>query len=129
MAQCDKAVANINKFASEYHSVGRAVKNMGLIIIGREPVDVKKEAGKLAKAVSAPYKAEKAIQNGIKKSVGKAIKALEGMEERQATRESERPKAMKKSLLGELAESKLVAAELNRENANRERTLTKGTEL
>jgi predicted translin family RNA/ssDNA-binding protein len=30
--QCDKAIANINGFAENYHAAGRAVKNMGLIL-------------------------------------------------------------------------------------------------
>jgi hypothetical protein len=88
--QCDKAIASINEFAQNYHTAGRAVKNMGLIIIGKEPVDAKKEAGKLAKVIIAPYKAEKAINVSIKKTVGKAITALDGMAERQAVKKQER---------------------------------------
>lgn len=127
VAQCDKAIGGINKFAAEYHSGTRALKNMGRIIIGKEPIDAKKEAGILAKSAAAPYKAQKAAMNGIKKVANKAISTLDGMEERQAAKKQERAK--KPSLLGELAASKLIAAELNRENANRERTLTKGAEI
>jgi hypothetical protein len=124
---CDKAIAEINGFAENYHTAGRAVKNMGLIIIGREPVDAKKENGRLAKAFAAPYKAEKAIQNGIKKAVGKAITALDGMEERQAAKKQERVK--KPSVIEGLAENKILAAEHNREITQRERTVVKGAEI
>jgi hypothetical protein len=81
---------------------------MGLIIIGREPVDERKENGKLAKVFAAPYKAEKAIQNGIRKSVIKAITALDGMEERQAAKKLERSaeRAEKPDMLAKITKNK-----------------------
>ena len=87
---CDKAVADINGFAQNYHAAGRAVKNMGLIIIGKEPVDAKKENGKLVKIAVAPFKAEKSAMRDIKKAVSKVITTLDGMEERQAAKQAER---------------------------------------
>ena len=125
--QCDKAIANVNGFAANYHEAGRAIRNMGLIIIGREPVDEKKENGKLAKAAAAPYKAEKAAMSGIKSAVDKAIVALDGMEERQADKKQEHVK--KPSILEALEESKALAAEHNRSISEREKALVKGAEL
>jgi hypothetical protein len=105
--QCDKAIANINEFGQNYHAAGRAVKNMGLLIIGREPVDAKKENGTLVKIVAAPYKAERAALNGIKKAVDKAIAALDGMEERQAAKKQERSaeRAEKPDMLARIAKN------------------------
>jgi len=81
---CDKAIAEINSFAANYHAAGRAIRNMGRIVIGRAPVDAAKENGKLAKALAAPYKAEKLMLAVIQKSIGKTVAALDGMAERQA---------------------------------------------
>lgn len=79
--RCDKAVTDINAFAKEYHSAGRAMKNMARIAVGKKPIDAQKEAGKLARAVSAPYKAEKTCLLGIKKAVSAAIVKLEQIEQ------------------------------------------------
>jgi cytochrome b involved in lipid metabolism len=129
VGQCDKAVAAIDKFASEYHSGTRALKNMGRILIGKDPLDAKKENGMFAKSMSAPYKVEKVALLGIKNAADKVIAAVAGMEERQAARLAERPKEKKPSLLGKLAEAKQAAAELNRASASRERAAAKGAEL
>jgi hypothetical protein len=125
--QCDKAISDINGFAAQYHEAGRAIKNMGLILIGREPVDQKKENGKLAKAMCAPNKAYKTALTGIRNAVDKAIAALDGMEERQAARKQERVK--KPSILVGLEENKVLAAEHNRAVAQREKTVVKGAEI
>ena len=106
--QCDKAVSDINGFAANYHEAGRAIKNMGLILIGREPVDVKKENGKLAKALCAPAKAEKACWLGIRKQVDKAVAVLDSLEERQAARKQERQtgRAEKPDMLAKISKNK-----------------------
>jgi hypothetical protein len=118
--QCDKSVLNIYSFASEYHSSTRALKNMGRILIGKEPIDAKKEAGAIAKSIAAPYKMQKAIFGYMKKGTDKVVSVLIGLEKRQI---------QKTSLLGELADAKRVAAAFNRENANREQQTLKGAEL
>jgi hypothetical protein len=101
---CDKSIANINSFADQYHSAGRAIKNMGRMLTGKEPIDAKKEAGKLAGALSAPYKAQKKALNGIRSAVNKAITALEAAEERQAQRQAERGE--KPDMLAKISKNK-----------------------
>ncbi|GHV14323.1 hypothetical protein FACS1894219_10270 [Clostridia bacterium] len=125
--QCDKAIAAISEFGQNYHAAGRAVKNMGLIIIGKEPVDAKKENGIIVKVAAAPYKAEKAIQNGIKKAVTKAIAALEGMEERQAERQTER--ADKPDMLAKINKNKERVEREKLEMPTPERTKTAGLDV
>ena len=68
---CDKAVNKIQIFSKEYHEAGKHLKNMARVMVGKKPVDAVKESGKLAKVVSAPYKAEKACLVGIRKQVDK----------------------------------------------------------
>jgi predicted nuclease with TOPRIM domain len=100
----DKAVAKIEAFAAEYHSAGRALKNMARVAVGKQPVDAKKEAGRLTKALAAPYRMQKTALIGLKKSIGKAIASLEGLENtaaaRRGQRQAERAAAKKPSLLG-----------------------------
>jgi hypothetical protein len=122
IATCDRAVANINKFAENYHEVGRGFKNMGLIIAGREPIDQKKENGRLAKAMSAPYKAEKAAMSGIKKAVGAMEKGLAlldaSVEAQRARRDIERNPAERKiGIIGELEANIAMLAAQDRERA------------
>jgi regulator of replication initiation timing len=125
---CDKAVANINRFSLEYHSAGRAIKNMGRMFVGKEPVDAKKEAGKLAKTIAAPYKAEKAVLNGIKKAVDKAITALDGMETRQAEKKAERA-ASRPDFMAKLNTHKERVEREKLELPTPERTKTAGLEV
>jgi chaperonin cofactor prefoldin len=129
--QCDKAIKNINGFAENYHEAGRAIKNMGLILIGREPVDEKKEIGKLAKTAALPYKAERAALNGIKQAVDKAIAALDGMEERQAARKSERQaeRADKPDMLARIAKNKERVKQREHEEPTPERARAARSEL
>ena len=115
----DKAIANIEKFANEYHSAGRALKNMARMAVGKQPIDAKKEAGKMAKAFAAPYKAQKAALNGLKKSVDKAIRRLEQLETnaegRREHRQVERAAAKKPSMLGELQKSLELVEQMKRD--------------
>jgi hypothetical protein len=128
---CDKSIANINSFAAEYHSAGRALKNLARIATGQEPIDAKKEAGKLAKAVSAPYKAQRNALNGIKGAVDKAIAALESAEERQAERKTERPaeREHKPDMLAKIAKNKERVEQQKREMPEPERAKAVGAEL
>jgi len=65
----DKAMAKIESFSKEYHETGLHLKNMGRVLTGKPPIDAAKESGKLAKAVSLPYKAHKAVQLKMKTAV------------------------------------------------------------
>ena len=125
----DKAVAKIEAFAAEYHSAGQAVKNMARVLVGREPIDAKREAGKLAKTLAAPYKAQKAVVTKLKKSLGKAIAGLERLEAAAETRREHRAMEKKPSLLGRLEAAKVIAEQMNRDAPERERVKTKGAEL
>ena len=90
----DKAINKIEAFSKEYHSAGRAVKNMARVAIGKEPLNLKKEAGIFSKALAAPYKNQKAMLIGLKKALNKAIKKLEQLEK---PTEIEKPAEVEKS--------------------------------
>jgi len=125
----DKAIANINTFANEYHSAGRAIKNMARMAVGKKPIDAKKEAGKLAKVFAAPYKAQKAALTSLRGTIDKAIKSLENLDLGVKERQAQRPAAKKPSLLNQLKENLAVVEETKREHRVLEKTPTKGTEL
>jgi len=129
----DKAIAKIETFASEYHSAGRAIKNMARMAVGKEPVDAKKEAGKLAKTIAAPYKAQKAALTGLRKTVDKAIARLDQLENtaeaRQAHRQVERAPAKKLSLMGQLQQNLALVEQQKREAPILDRAKVKGAEL
>jgi cob(I)alamin adenosyltransferase len=128
---CDKAVADIEAFAKQYHTAGRAIKNLVRIIAGKEPIDAVKESGKLAKAVSAPYKAEKAIHLGIRTQVSKMITALDNLEHGAEVKRSEKaadnPK--KPTLMERLDANKKKIAERERETPKKERVKAQGLEV
>jgi hypothetical protein len=92
---------------------------------------VKKQNGILAKTAAAPYKAQKAMLNGIKKSVDKAIAAIERMEERQAERKSERRAELadKPDMLAKIAKNKERVEREKLELPTPERDKAKGAEL
>ena len=129
----DNAINKINSFAAEYHSAGKAIRNMARVAIGKQPIDAKKEAGKLAKAMSAPYKAQKAALTGLRKSIGKTVESLDGLEARTAVnrehRQVERAAAKKPSLMGRLQDNLALVEQSKREHRVQERTASKGNEL
>ena len=129
--QCNKTITEINGFAANYHTAGRAIKNMARIMIGKEPIDTVKENGKLAKAFSAPAKAEKACWLGIRKQVDKMIAALDGMEERQAAKKAERKseRADKPDMLAKITKNKERVEQQKREMPTPERAKVAGLDV
>ena len=129
----DKAIANINVFAAEYHSAGRAIKNMARVALGKQPLDAKKEAGKLAKALAAPYNAHKTALTGLKRSIDKAAANLERLENtaeaKREQRQAKRAKAKKLSILGQLRENLALVEQMKRETPILDRNKAKGAEL
>lgn len=117
----DKAIAKIEAFASEYHSAGRAVKNMARVAIGREPIDAKRESGKLAKTLEAPYKAQKSALIGLQKALDKAIEQLDRLGDR-ALKQAEQSAEKRPSLMARLGENKERVEREKAEMAVPERT-------
>ena len=76
-----KAIAKIEAVSAEYHETGRHLKNKGRTLTGKEAVQEAKPAGKLAKTIEAPYRAELACLHAMKKSVEKAIDRVSRLEQ------------------------------------------------
>jgi hypothetical protein len=122
---CDKTLGKIEAFSKEYHKAGRALKNMARVAVGKKPIDAVKESGKLAKVVSAPYKAQKACQLGICKQVDKMMNALDKLEK--SVERSDKPK--KPTLMERLEAKKKEIKELELEAPVKDRVKSKGLEV
>ena len=80
--RCNKAIGKIEAFAREYHKVGMGLKNMARVLTGKERIDTPKEVGKLAAAVSAPFKAARTLAATDRNIARSAINAIDRLEER-----------------------------------------------
>lgn len=80
----DKAIAKIEAISTEYHQAGRHLKNMGRTMLGREAAQEVKQPGKLAAAISAPFRVERSHFSSIKGHVEKSLNTLARLEERAA---------------------------------------------
>lgn len=106
----NRAIASIDSFSKHYHEAGKAFKNMGHVLIGKEQVVSAKPAGNLAKTLQAPYRAERAALTGAKRAVTAAITKLERLETTQAKVKADRATG-KPSLLNRLEKNKIRAAD------------------
>jgi hypothetical protein len=122
------AIDHINEFAKQYHTAGRAIKNIGRLMAGKEPTSDVKEAGAIAKTLSAPHRANIAIQNGIKKAAGNVAQAVDGLDAA-AAKQAERTRERKPSLLGNLAAKKEIVAQKKLDLPAPERAKTAGLEV
>ncbi|WP_444645231.1 DUF6674 family protein [Caproiciproducens sp. R1] len=74
------AISKIEAVRAEYHEAGRHVKNMARALAGMESVRDVKSAGRLAKALEAPFKTERSCFVSMKKSVEAALSGLASLE-------------------------------------------------
>ena len=119
---CNKAIASIDSFSKEYHRAGMAIKNMARIAIGKKPVDTAKEAGKLAKIVSAPYKSQKSCMVSIKNLIDKTITALDNLGKKAEVNRDKAAKVKKPTLMERLEAKNKEIKEREREAPNLGRT-------
>jgi len=120
----EKKIAGIETAAAEYHSAGRAVKNIGLALIGKEPVPDIKPNGKLAKLLQSPFRSE---IKSLKRSLARTDKALVRLDklEKAAEQSAERGKV---SVLDEMKQHK-AATRTSPEIAAPKRMRTANQEL
>lgn len=79
----ERSIAKIEAVSAEYHEAGRHIKNIGRAIIGKEAIAEAKAPGKLAAAVAAPYRAERACLVAMRRCANAAISAFERLENRE----------------------------------------------
>lgn len=125
----ERAVEKIEAFSKEYHSAGRAFKNMARVIIGRQPIDRKKEAGKLARAVSAPYRANITIMKAMRLHINKVLTRLDKLQAYSWAKRETGAAAKKPSIMDRLQTNLAKVEEAKREHRQQERVAAKGAEI
>ena len=79
--ETSRSMAKIDAFVSEYHEAGKHLKNMRLALMGKEPEQEARSAGRIAACVKAPYRASRACMGALGKGAVKAMDALERLEQ------------------------------------------------
>jgi cell division protein FtsB len=80
IAVCDRGIAHQTAYYAELYKASRAIRNMGRLLIGKEPLPSQSETRRLEKVATAPYRAEKAVNVKISELANDAIKAFERLE-------------------------------------------------
>jgi DNA repair exonuclease SbcCD ATPase subunit len=76
----EAAISKIEAVSAEYHEAGRHVKNMARAFAGMESIRDAKSAGRLARALEAPFKTERSCFVSMKRNVESALSELTALE-------------------------------------------------
>lgn len=76
----EAAISKIEAVSTEYHEAGRHVKNMARALTGMESVRDAKSAGRLTRALEAPFKTERSCFVSMKRNVEAALSGLATLE-------------------------------------------------
>jgi hypothetical protein len=76
----EAAISKIGAVSAEYHEAARHIKNMARAVAGKESIRDARSAGKLAKALEAPFIAECSCFVSMKKSVETALSRIAVLE-------------------------------------------------
>jgi len=109
ISECDKSLAQIERFSKEYHKAGRSILNMARLFVGIKPIDKVKESGKLARAMGAPSRAHKACMVNIRDGASSMLHRLDQLSKDADMKRNTRATATKKpSLMKRLQEKKVL---------------------
>ena len=81
MQASNRAVARIDAFSTEYHEMGRHLKNMGRAIQGKPAETDAKENGKVARVFKGAFKVEGALISSINRNAEWALNTLARLEQ------------------------------------------------
>ena len=130
VAVCDKSIAQTTAYYGEFYKASRAVRNMGRILIGKEPLPSPSETRRLEKAATAPCRAERAVNLKISELANAGLKRLEQLETTATDKRENRARERQEpTLLEELAETKQMVEQRQREAPVQERAKSKAAEL
>ena len=76
----EEAISKIEAVSTEYHEAGRHVKNMARALAGMESIRDVKSAGRLVRALEAPFKTERSCFVSMKRNVEAALSGLVSLE-------------------------------------------------
>jgi prefoldin subunit 5 len=90
--QAQASIAKIEAASEAAHAAGRAIKNVGRAMAGKEPIPDIKPNGRLARLIEAPYHSEVSRLNRALRSVNKTLASLDRLEKAAAkSAEADRP--------------------------------------
>lgn len=78
---CNRAVSRIDAFSTEYHEVGRHLKNMGRTLQGKPAEAEAKENGKLASIFKGGFKVQRTLIASISRSAERSLNTLARLEQ------------------------------------------------
>ena len=81
MQVSNRAVARIDAFSTEYHKMGRHLKNMGRTLQGKPSETDAKENGKIARVFKGAFKVEGALISSINRNAEWALNTLARLEQ------------------------------------------------
>ncbi len=108
----DRMISTIEAVSTEYHQAGKHLRNMARAMTGQDAVHDVKPVSKLAKAMEAPLKANRACFAAMKKSVETTLSRIAVLE-RAAERKPSIQKTMQ-SLNEQIAQGKKDAPTVDR---------------
>lgn len=82
IAHDNKQINKIETISQNYHEAGKHLKNVGRVLLGKEPIKDAKPVGKIAEAFCKPLKADRTICEGIKKCAESALGCVSRLEQR-----------------------------------------------
>jgi hypothetical protein len=128
IAICDKSIAHTTAYYAEFYKASRAIRNMGRILGGKEPLPSQSETRLLEKAATAPYRSERAINVKISELAGVALKRLEQLETTAAGKRENRNRTREKqpTLLDEVRDAQQIVDRRKLELPVPERVKVKG---
>jgi hypothetical protein len=92
--QAKASIVKIEAVSEQYHAAGRALRNIGRVIQGKEPIAELKPNGALARLIEAPYRNELTNLSRSLRSVDRALASLGRLEKAAAkSAETARPSA------------------------------------
>lgn len=78
---CDRAVSRIDAFSTEYHEVGRHLKNMGRTLQGKPAEAEAKENGELASIFKGGFKVQRALIHSVSRGAERSLYTLARLEQ------------------------------------------------
>lgn len=78
----EKSITKIESVSSEYHQMTRHIKNIGRVMVSKEPITEAKPIGGIAKAAQAPHQFRKTVVSAAVKGVDRAIAKVESLQQR-----------------------------------------------
>lgn len=76
----EKSIANLHKAGVHYHEAARSFRNVGRVLLGREPLKEAKSSGSLIRMIENSYKRQLVVFSNVKRLTTSLLNTLQRME-------------------------------------------------